>query len=174
MFFDGVWNRAIRAAAAVEAKTRTTHRSANAIEECRATPVVMGSNLPQRPLGSATPPRLPSCEFAPQTGNVPSADGVGRDRETEAPPRLAPSPAAGRLVVRDASYPRSLGRVAAREEGAPNVNSGILAAVLAVIWVVLFIWLGLRTLRRGHWVMFIVGLFIPLFWIIGALIPPTR
>lgn len=54
------------------------------------------------------------------------------------------------------------------------MNSGILAAVLAVIWVVLFIWLGIRTLRRGHWVMFIVGLFIPLFWIIGAVIPPTR
>jgi hypothetical protein len=54
------------------------------------------------------------------------------------------------------------------------VDSGILAAVLAVIWVVLFIWLGIRTLRRGHWVMFIVGFFIPLFWIIGALIPPTR
>lgn len=54
------------------------------------------------------------------------------------------------------------------------MNSGILAAVLAVIWVVLFIWLGLRTLRRGHWVMFIVGLFIPLFWIIGALIPARR
>jgi hypothetical protein len=49
-----------------------------------------------------------------------------------------------------------------------------LAAVLAVAYLVLLIWLGIRTLRRGHWVMFIVGFFIPLFWIIGALIPPTR
>jgi hypothetical protein len=55
-----------------------------------------------------------------------------------------------------------------------NVNSGILAAVLAVIYLVLLIWLGLRTLRRGHWVMFIVGIFIPLFWIIGAIIPARR
>jgi len=55
-----------------------------------------------------------------------------------------------------------------------TVNSGILAAILAVLWLVLFIWLGIRTLRRGHWVMFIVGIFIPLFWIIGALIPRTR
>jgi hypothetical protein len=54
------------------------------------------------------------------------------------------------------------------------VNSGILAAVLAVIYLVLLIWLGLRTLRRGHWVMFIVGIFIPLFWIIGAIIPARR
>lgn len=59
-----------------------------------------------------------------------------------------------------------------RKDG--TVNSGILGAILAVIWLVLFIWLGIRTLRRGHWVMFIVGIFIPLFWIIGALIPRTR
>jgi hypothetical protein len=54
------------------------------------------------------------------------------------------------------------------------VNSGILAAILAVIYLVLLIWLGIRTLRRGHWVMFLVGIFIPLFWIIGAIIPARR
>ena len=30
------------------------------------------------------------------------------------------------------------------------------------------------SLRKGHWIMFIIGIFIPLFWIIGAVIPPTR
>jgi hypothetical protein len=54
------------------------------------------------------------------------------------------------------------------------VNSGILAAILAVIYLVLLIWLGIRTLRRGHWVMFVVRIFIPLFWIIGAIIPARR
>jgi hypothetical protein len=44
--------------------------------------------------------------------------------------------------------------------------------VWAIIWILLFIFLGIRTLRRGHWVMFIIGIFFPLFWIIGALIPP--
>jgi hypothetical protein len=39
---------------------------------------------------------------------------------------------------------------------------------------VLLIWLGLTCLRKGHWVMFFVGIFLPLFWILGALIPPTR
>ena len=34
--------------------------------------------------------------------------------------------------------------------------------------------LGVATLQRGHWVMFIIGIFFPLFWIIGALVPPTR
>jgi hypothetical protein len=33
--------------------------------------------------------------------------------------------------------------------------------------------LGLITLRKGHWVMFIFGIFFPLFWIVGALIPPV-
>jgi len=51
------------------------------------------------------------------------------------------------------------------------ISTGALAFVL---WLVLFIWLGIRTLRRGHWVMFLVGLIFPIFWIIGALIPPTR
>jgi hypothetical protein len=64
--------------------------------------------------------------------------------------------------------------VATARERTQNVNSGILAAILAVIYLVLLIWLGIRTLRRGHWVMFVVGIFIPLFWIIGAIIPARR
>jgi hypothetical protein len=28
------------------------------------------------------------------------------------------------------------------------------------------------SLRKGHWVMFIFGIFLPLFWLIGALMPP--
>jgi hypothetical protein len=48
------------------------------------------------------------------------------------------------------------------------ISTGIFAFLL---WLVLLIWLGLRTLRHGHWVMFLVGLFLPIFWLIGALIP---
>jgi hypothetical protein len=43
----------------------------------------------------------------------------------------------------------------------------------ALLYVVLLITLGVMTLRKGHWVMFILGIFLPLFWLIGALIPPT-
>jgi hypothetical protein len=46
--------------------------------------------------------------------------------------------------------------------------------VLGVLWLVLLVTLGIISLRKGHWVMFIIGFFIPLFWIIGALIPPTE
>jgi hypothetical protein len=45
---------------------------------------------------------------------------------------------------------------------------------LAILYVVLLVVLGLSTLRKGHWVMFILGIFMPLFWIIGAIIPPVR
>jgi len=39
------------------------------------------------------------------------------------------------------------------------------------IYVVLLVTLGVLSLRKGHWVMFIIGLFIPIFWLIGALLP---
>jgi hypothetical protein len=45
---------------------------------------------------------------------------------------------------------------------------------LAILYVVLLITLGIITIRKGHWVMFILGLFLPLLWIIGALMPPRR
>jgi hypothetical protein len=45
---------------------------------------------------------------------------------------------------------------------------------LLILWIVLMVTLGVMTLRKGHWVMFIVGIFLPLFWIIGAVIPPKR
>jgi hypothetical protein len=41
----------------------------------------------------------------------------------------------------------------------------------AVIYLLLLITLGIISLRKGHWVMFIIGLFFPLFWFIGALLP---
>lgn len=40
-----------------------------------------------------------------------------------------------------------------------------------LIYFVLLITLGVLSIRKGHWVMFLIGLFIPLFWFIGALLP---
>jgi hypothetical protein len=34
--------------------------------------------------------------------------------------------------------------------------------------------LGIAAIRKGHWVMFVAGIFLPLFWIIGALMPPAQ
>ena len=45
---------------------------------------------------------------------------------------------------------------------------------LGLLYFVLMITLGVITIRKGHWVMFIIGIFIPLLWIIGALMPPKN
>ena len=42
-----------------------------------------------------------------------------------------------------------------------------------LLYIVLLVTLGVMTLRKSHWVMFILGLFLPLFWLIGAVIPPA-
>ena len=49
-----------------------------------------------------------------------------------------------------------------------------MGGVLAVIYIALFIVLGIQTIRRGHWILFFIGIIFPLLWIIGALMPPTR
>jgi hypothetical protein len=43
--------------------------------------------------------------------------------------------------------------------------------IFGIIYFVLLVTLGVVSLRKGHWVMFIFGLFIPIFWFIGALLP---
>ncbi len=46
-----------------------------------------------------------------------------------------------------------------------------MAFIFGAIYIVLLVTLGIMSIRKGHWVMFIIGLFIPLFWLIGALMP---
>ena len=43
-----------------------------------------------------------------------------------------------------------------------------------LLYLVLVFTLGVMTLRKGHWVMFVLGIFIPVLWLIGAVIPPTK
>jgi hypothetical protein len=54
-----------------------------------------------------------------------------------------------------------------REQQMPWVIGG------GILYIVLLITLGVLTIRKGHWVMFIIGIFFPLFWLIGAILPPT-
>jgi len=48
-----------------------------------------------------------------------------------------------------------------------------LGGLYAVIWLVLMIWLGLRTLGNGHLWLFIFGIFLPIFWLFGAFMRPA-
>jgi hypothetical protein len=47
-------------------------------------------------------------------------------------------------------------------------------AGFAVLYVLLFLFLGIRSIKHGHWIMFLIGFPIPIFWIIGGLMPPVR
>ena len=46
--------------------------------------------------------------------------------------------------------------------------------LVGILWFVLLVTVGIITIRKGHWVMFIIGIFFPLFWIIGALMPARQ
>jgi hypothetical protein len=70
----------------------------------------------------------------------------------------------------------STAQLQARRVGAnPKLEvAAMIYAGLGILYVVLLITLGIFTIRKGHWIMFIVGIFFPLFWLIGAVLPPTR
>jgi hypothetical protein len=43
-----------------------------------------------------------------------------------------------------------------------------------ILYLVLIVTLGTLTLRKGHWVMFLIGIVFPLLWLVGAVIPSAR
>jgi hypothetical protein len=51
--------------------------------------------------------------------------------------------------------------------------STILWLLMAVIYITLFVTLALTTLRKGHYLLFWVGIIFPLLWILGVILPPT-
>ncbi|HZU59873.1 MAG TPA: hypothetical protein VE983_02850 [Solirubrobacteraceae bacterium] len=45
--------------------------------------------------------------------------------------------------------------------------------LLGILYFVVLVTLGVATLRKGHWIMFIIGFFFPVMWLVGGLIGPT-
>jgi hypothetical protein len=43
----------------------------------------------------------------------------------------------------------------------------------AFFYILIAFTLGVMTLRNGHVLMFILGIFLPFFWLIGALVRPV-
>ena len=41
-----------------------------------------------------------------------------------------------------------------------------------LLYIVLIVTLGVMTLRKGHLVLFILGIFLPFLWLVGAILPP--
>ena len=48
-----------------------------------------------------------------------------------------------------------------------------LGGIGVVLYIVLLLALGVTCIRKGHWVLFVLGFFLPFFWIIGAIMPPV-
>lgn len=46
--------------------------------------------------------------------------------------------------------------------------------LLGILYVACWIFLGLATFRKGHYWLFWIGFILPILWIVGALIAPTR
>jgi hypothetical protein len=49
----------------------------------------------------------------------------------------------------------------------------ILWTLLVVLYIALFVGLGMSTFRKGHHVLFWVGIIFPVLWIVRAIIPPA-
>jgi hypothetical protein len=45
--------------------------------------------------------------------------------------------------------------------------------LLGALYLAALIVLGVATLRKGHYVLFVIGIVFPLLWIVGALMAPT-
>ncbi len=43
---------------------------------------------------------------------------------------------------------------------------------LGILYVFLMIFFGVRSIRNGHWMMFMLGFVVPFLWIIGGVLPP--
>jgi hypothetical protein len=47
----------------------------------------------------------------------------------------------------------------------------ILGFTLGIIYIVLLVVFGILCFRKGHWVLGLIGFFVPILWIIGAILP---
>jgi hypothetical protein len=45
---------------------------------------------------------------------------------------------------------------------------------LGILYLVLLFTVALITFRKGHWVLGLIGIFIPIVWVIGAILPARR
>ncbi len=45
---------------------------------------------------------------------------------------------------------------------------------LGILYIALLFTVCIMTFRKGHWVLGIIGIFIPILWLIGAVLPAKR
>ncbi len=52
--------------------------------------------------------------------------------------------------------------------------SWFLSIGLGVLYLVLLFTVAVITFRKGHWVLGLIGIFIPILWVLGAILPAKR
>jgi hypothetical protein len=50
----------------------------------------------------------------------------------------------------------------------------LLWILFGVLYLMALVVLGMSTLRKGHTALFVIGIFLPFLWIVGALSQPTQ
>lgn len=45
---------------------------------------------------------------------------------------------------------------------------------LGIIYIALVCTVAIVTFRKGHWVLGLIGFFIPILWLVGAILPARR
>ena len=50
----------------------------------------------------------------------------------------------------------------------------IFATTLGILYLALLFTVAIVTFRKGHWVLGLIGFFIPILWLIGAILPSRR
>jgi hypothetical protein len=55
-----------------------------------------------------------------------------------------------------------------------SLLESILMAILFAIYLTCIFTVAVITFRNGHWILGILGIFFPVFWLIGAILPPTQ
>ena len=45
---------------------------------------------------------------------------------------------------------------------------------LGILYLVLLFTTAILTFRKGHWILGVIGIFLPFLWIIGAILPASR
>ncbi len=43
---------------------------------------------------------------------------------------------------------------------------------LGILYVFLLVFFGVKCFKNSRWVMLVLGVFLPIFWIIGGVLPP--
>lgn len=51
--------------------------------------------------------------------------------------------------------------------------STLLWIVVGLAYLAALLFLGLMALRKGHFICFLAGFVLPIFWLVGAVFPPT-